>query len=198
MAPKGTERSGRSFRKSGGPRDRGGGRRCGVRSSWHSQNRPPLQTEATATQHSCTGIQRPAHMGSHRPVTFQSTRAALDIQMEQPHYCTHACTYKHQEPSLPPPACHGSLSLPLSLPLLSLSLFAAIDLATHSSSPGNQFRPVLGLQRQTIPAYAPSLPCSSRQPPPHQPAAEEEKEEGGAVGEKNKGKQGRENTGRTA
>lgn len=65
------------------------------------------------------------------------------------------------EPLLPLPAAPSPCS----------ELCAAMDLAAPSSSPRNRFRPVLGLQRQTTSAYAPSLPCSLLQAAPSWPAS---------------------------
>lgn len=57
--------------------------------SWHSQDRPHLHTEATTTSHSHTASTETHPQGFTQAHDTSVHQVALDIQKEQPHYCTH-------------------------------------------------------------------------------------------------------------
>lgn len=149
--------------------------------------------------HTCT--QRP-QLHRHPESRPQGFTQAHDTPLHpgSPGHTGGTATLLHTRPAHISTRRPRSLRLPAmarALSLCSFSIFTAIDLATPSSSPSNQFRPVLGLQRQTIPAYAPSLLCSLLQaaPSPTASCRGGERREG-QWGERNEGKQGRESTGR--
>lgn len=146
-------------------------------SRWHSQNGPHLHTAATAAQVSTEtgprGLPQAQDTSPPPPPARQPRTSGWNSRTAA--HVAWAC--ERHEPALPPPATKAPLS-------------SAIDLATPSSSPSNQFRPVLGLQRQTATSLHP-LPLLLI--PPGSPLLTSQLQRRERR-ERHEGKQGREST----